>query len=87
MQLSFEFNFRYGGDEVLCCYTVPYTFTELQAHINELKALTKFERKYRYSPPNPSFFAEYKIIRFESIGQSLGGVDIPLLRISNPTVF
>ena len=43
MQLSFEFNFRYGGDEVLCCYTVPYTYTELTSHINELKALTKFE--------------------------------------------
>ena len=71
--MPFDFEFTEGGDEVFCCYTVPYCYTEIMIHINELKFLNKF--------------SEYKLIRFESIGYSLGGLDIPLLKISNPESF
>jgi hypothetical protein len=37
MQLSFEYNFQYPGDEVYCSYTVPYTYSNLTSHINEIK--------------------------------------------------
>jgi hypothetical protein len=39
MQLSFDFTFREGGDEVFCCYTIPYSYSEMLIHINELKLL------------------------------------------------
>ena len=29
MQLSFNYTFEYAGDEVFCCYTIPYTYTEM----------------------------------------------------------
>ena len=39
MQLSFNFTFMIGGDEVFCCYTVPYTYTEMLYHLKEIKLL------------------------------------------------
>ena len=41
MQLSFEFTFEFPSDEVFCCYTVPYTYSEMQAHLDEIKFLVK----------------------------------------------
>jgi hypothetical protein len=29
MQLKFDFSFTHEDDEITCCYTVPYTYTEL----------------------------------------------------------
>jgi len=29
MQLKFEFTFGHENDEVMCCYTVPYSYSEL----------------------------------------------------------
>jgi len=34
MQLSFSYTFDYASDEIFCCYTIPYTYTEMQAHLN-----------------------------------------------------
>ena len=49
---------------------MPYTYTEMSTHLNELKLLAnKFP---------------YKFIRFESIGKSIGGINIPIIKISNP---
>jgi hypothetical protein len=41
MQLSFDFTFEFAGDEVFCCYTVPYTYSEMQAYLDEIKFLAK----------------------------------------------
>jgi len=58
-----------GGDEVFCCYTVPYTYSEVLAHIDELRKLHDE--------------SAFKFIRFESIGYSLSGINMPILKISN----
>ena len=37
MQLSFLYNFEQGGDEVFCCYTIPYSYTDMQLHLEHIK--------------------------------------------------
>ena len=69
MQLTFNFNFEYGGDELFCCYTIPYSYHDLQSHINDLRLLSNKTAT--------------KFLRFESIGKSIGGLPIPILRISH----
>lgn len=69
MQLSFDFQFMIGGDEVFCCYTVPYTYSECLAHLEELKKV------HSASP--------FKFLRFGTIGRSIAGFDIPIVKISN----
>ena len=54
MQLAFNFTFTEEQDEVFCCYTVPYSYSDMQSHFNSIKTLTN-------SSSN-------KFIRFESIG-------------------
>jgi hypothetical protein len=49
MQLSFNFTFMIGGDEVFCCYTVPYTYTEVMVHLKEIKLLNDASRKSCFS--------------------------------------
>lgn len=67
--MSFDYTFMYAGDEVYVAYTVPYTYTQLQSHIKQLKIL--------------SDESHYKLIKFDSLGLSNGNVDIPLLKITN----
>lgn len=69
MQLSFCFRFPKKDDEVFCAYTLPYTYSALQAHLKHLKLLAS---DY-----------PYEFIRFESFGTSLGQIDIPIIKISN----
>jgi hypothetical protein len=40
MQLQFDFSFEEPNDEVLCCYTVPYSYSEMTVHLQELKAIS-----------------------------------------------
>jgi hypothetical protein len=68
MQLSFTFNFEYTADEIFCCYTIPYSYSDMQAHLNELRLLSR-ER-------------ELDFIKLSCIGKSIGGLSIPILRIS-----
>jgi hypothetical protein len=78
--LSFEYYFKHVNDEVKCAYTVPYTYTALQAHLKQLKLLSKRstgKQKVLFIDLDPPF------IRFESLGTSLGSLDIPLLKVSN----
>jgi hypothetical protein len=39
MQLSFSYEFRSAYDEVICAYTLPYTYTHLRGHLKQLKLL------------------------------------------------
>ena len=71
MQLSFNFEFEYDGDEVFCCYTIPYSYSDLQSHLNDLRLLANK--------------TSTKFLRLDSIGKSIGGLPIPILRISNPS--
>jgi hypothetical protein len=34
------------NDEIFCAYTVPYTYTQMQTHIKQLKLLSSNSRKY-----------------------------------------
>ena len=45
MQLSFEYFFKHPDDEVKCAYTVPYTYTDLQVHLKQLKLLAHNQSK------------------------------------------
>jgi hypothetical protein len=65
MQLSFSYNFKHGGDEVFCCYTIPYSYTEMQVHINQLKMMKD------------------EVIKVDSVGKSIGGLNIPVLKFSS----
>ena len=65
---SFSFDFEYTGDEVYVAYTVPYTYSQIQNHIEFLKNLD--DENY------------YNFIKFESIGKSRGGLDIPIIKIT-----
>ena len=69
MELQFDFSFEEPNDELFCCYTVPYTYTEMTIHLHEIKALTA--KKH------------FDFLKIESIGQSLGGIDIPIVKISS----
>jgi hypothetical protein len=69
MTLSFTYTFKNENDEVFCAYTVPYSYSALQTHLKQLKLLADKEK--------------IDFIRFGSLGLSLGGIDVPLLRISN----
>jgi hypothetical protein len=73
MQLSFDFKFSEGDDEVFCCYTVPYTYSKLMKHLKAVKLST-------------SYILECKIAKLITIGKSLGGINIPLLKITSPEV-
>ena len=73
-QLSFEYKFTFPCDEVYVAYTVPYTYTQMQSHQKYIRGLV-----------DTSISMEYKFIRFESIGTSNGGMDIPNMRITNRT--
>jgi len=35
--MSFDYKFDYGDDEVYVAYTVPYTYTQLQSHIRQIR--------------------------------------------------
>ena len=69
MQLSFTFNFEYGGDEIFCCYTIPYSYSDMQAHLNELRVLSRSTEK--------------DFIKLSCIGKSIGGLSVPIVRISS----
>jgi murein tripeptide amidase MpaA len=69
MTLSFTYTFQKENDEVFCAYTVPYSYSSLLTHLKQLKLLVNKEK--------------FDFIRFESLGLSLGGIDVPLLKISN----
>ena len=67
------------NDEVKCAYTVPYSYSALQAHLKQLKLLCQNKGKFQERLTG----LDKCLIRFESLGTSLGNLEIPLLRISN----
>ena len=69
MTLSFTYTFQIKDDEVYCAYTLPYAYSQMQAHLKQLKLL---------AADYP-----YQIVKFESFGTSLGNLDIPILKIQN----
>jgi len=36
MQLSFEYTFTRPGDQVFCCYTVPYSYSDMMSHLSHI---------------------------------------------------
>ena len=34
MQLSFDYTFKHENDQIFCCYTVPYSYSDLISHLN-----------------------------------------------------
>jgi len=39
-QLSFEYTFAYPNDQVFCCYTVPYSYSDMMSHLGHLRKLS-----------------------------------------------
>jgi hypothetical protein len=76
--LSFDFKFQHPNDTVYVAYTVPYTYSAILTHIKHLKLLASQKCK-----GNSVTILESDFISFESLGSSLGGLDIPLLKIRN----
>lgn len=68
--ISFNYKFEYGGDHVSFAYTVPYRYTQILYHIKCLKTLCEMK--------------DSNVIKFSSIGKSNGGLDLPLIQITNP---
>jgi hypothetical protein len=71
MQLAFTFDFEYGGDEIFCCYTIPYSYSDMQLHLNELKLLVRDTGA--------------QFLKFSSIGKSIGGLCVPIVKITSPS--
>lgn len=65
--LSFEYTFDYAEDVVRFAYSVPYTFTDLQTLLAELRTL----------PESKS------ILKEEVLCRTLSGIDVPLLTIGS----
>ena len=64
--LSFEYTFGYIDDEVYFAYSVPYTFTDLQSLLAELKTTS----------------GSKAILKQEVLCKTLSGINVPLLTIS-----
>ena len=47
MMLTFDYRFKNLNDEVFVAYTVPYTYTQMQTHIKQLKLLANSSRKFK----------------------------------------
>jgi hypothetical protein len=45
MMMSFSYVFKRAEDETICAYTLPYTYSAMQAHIKHLKMLATDCRK------------------------------------------
>lgn len=43
--MGFDYTFMYPNDEVYVAYTVPYTYSQMLAHIKALKLLADESRK------------------------------------------
>ena len=65
-QLQFNYNFTEPNQEVYFAYSVPYTYTDLEKFIKEIKE------------DYPTLLTSKRLC------ESLGGVDLPLLTITNP---
>ena len=44
--MGFDYTFMYPSDEVYVAYTVPYTVTQLNSHIKQLRLLSDESRKF-----------------------------------------
>lgn len=67
-QLSFGLDFEYADDTLYVAYCIPYTYSQLLNDIHEL------ERKC----------AKSRVLEVGTNGRSLMGLDIPLLKITDP---
>jgi hypothetical protein len=67
MQLNFTYTFEHPNDEVFIAYTIPYTYSSLMVHLKQLKLLSGQH--------------EIEIVKFASLGLSLGGIEIPILKV------
>jgi hypothetical protein len=76
-QFEFDFHFPrpdpnagFQGDEVRCAMQVPYTYSKLLSHLNELMLLQQT--------------SVFKLISHSTFHCSLAGLDIPCVKITNP---
>ena len=68
--LSFEYEFVYENDEVFFAYCVPYTYSLLCYEIEMVKQKAN----------------KLNILEVDTLGVSLLGVNIPLLKITDPSI-
>ena len=66
--LTFDYLFDYANDEVYVACIVPYTYSQIQTHIDFLKGLDDELRLNLFS--------------VESAGKSRGGVNVPIIKIT-----
>lgn len=72
--MSFTYEFKYEDDRVFFAYSLPYTFSMLTSFISEIEKVQNLEENKR-SP----------IVKVETAGNSLSGVNIPLVTITDFT--
>ena len=66
--LTFDYTFEYTNDEVYVACTIPYTYSQIQTHIDFLKVLNNE--------------ISYNLFKIESAGKSRGNIDIPVIKIT-----
>jgi len=76
-QLSFSYDFQYDNDEVYFAYSMPYSFSMC---LNFIKHIAHGQQQNLVSN---KMNLDYKIFDFQVLTQSLGGVDVPIITISN----
>ncbi|CDW76472.1 zinc carboxypeptidase family protein [Stylonychia lemnae] len=75
-ELSFDFEFEFDADEVSFAFSTPYTFSMLLNFLNhsfEVQRLNVLQNKSD----------DFKIFDYNFYTKTLGGIDIPLVTITN----
>ncbi|TNV86843.1 hypothetical protein FGO68_gene16193 [Halteria grandinella] len=84
-QLSFIYEFEYDEDTIYFSYSRPYTFS-MALHFTKTIAQQQkdnLEKMKQFLKLNADEVLEYKIFDYQVLTQSLGGVDVPLITITN----
>lgn len=75
--LSFDFTFDYDDDHVWFAYTIPYSYSMLTQYI---KSIVQEQRKNMEAEGSKK---RGKILQESVLCKSHGGVDVPMLTITN----
>lgn len=67
--LSFEYTFKHEKDEVEIAYCVPYTYSKLMKYLKQLVEGAQKQKR--------------NIVNQETLCQTMGGLDVPLLTVTD----
>lgn len=89
-QLGWDYTFEYDDDEVYFSYSLPYTFSMVTNLVNQItdmqhKLIQEFKNKRNEDQFHDPKINEnsFKLVETSNITTSLGGIDVPMLTITD----